>query len=62
MKALKKRAEADLIISRYNLQESLIFVEASSIAHTFQNGSKSSSECLTEAFEYLKKLRDEKTL
>lgn len=66
MKALKKRAEADLIISRYNLQECLknadIFVEAGTIAHTFQNGSKSESQCFAEACQYLKKQRDEKTL
>jgi len=60
-KALKKRTEADLLISQYNLQESLkmveIFDEARSIAHTFQNGHKSDNECFNLALEYLRKLK-----
>jgi hypothetical protein len=66
MKALKKRTEADLIVSRYNLQESLrnieLLNEARTIAHTFQNGSRTENECLSEAFKYLKKREDDKTL
>lgn len=57
MKALKKRVEADLLISQYNLQESTKLVErfheARSISHTFQNGSKTDQECFTEAYQYL---------
>ena len=64
MKALKKKSEAELLISQYNLQECLnnieIFVEAGKIADTFQNGSKSESQCFSEACLYLKKQRDEK--
>jgi len=57
MRALKKRTEADLLISQYNLQESKKLVdlsqEAREIAHTFQNGHKTAGECFTEAFQYL---------
>lgn len=59
--ALKKRTEADLLISQYNLQESEklvdILSEAKGIAHTFQNGHKSESTCLNEAIAYLKNLK-----
>jgi len=61
MRALRKRVEADLIISQYNLQESKkvvdIIDQAKEIAHTFQNGFKSAETCLSEAIEYLKNLK-----
>jgi hypothetical protein len=61
-RALKKRTEADLIISKYNLQESLkmadIYDNAKSISHTFQNGFKSDSDCFNEALAYLIRLKD----
>jgi hypothetical protein len=64
LRALKKRTEADLIISRYNLQESLKMVdlcqEARNIMDTFQNGFKSDSDCFQEALNYLRRLNGEK--
>ena len=62
LKALKARTEADLIISKYNLQESQKIVdthqEARDITHTFQNGFKSDSQCFLEALNYLRKLKE----